>query len=211
MSRASTKRGAITHEQREDRGDYDEMLLLDNVGLPYVPPQSAIAAIAPREENPVIFMDISANGGRLNKDGSISQPQLLGRLHFELRCDLIPVVCANFLSLIKGDKGHGRDGILYHYKGVRIHRIVRSRLFQSGDLLNTKGECSRSIYNNGGLFRDENFLLRHTGAGCLSLCNRGPGTIQVRLYAVRYAMPTIYMHIYTQNLKLLDVLVLSVK
>mmetsp|Transcript_16979 Transcript_16979/g.24600 ORF Transcript_16979/g.24600 Transcript_16979/m.24600 type:complete len:157 (+) Transcript_16979:297-767(+) len=156
-------------------------------------------------------MDISANGGRLNKDGSISQPQLLGRLHFELRCDLIPVVCANFLSLIKGDKGHGRDGILYHYKGVRIHRIVRSRLFQSGDLLNTKGECSRSIYNNGGLFRDENFLLRHTGAGCLSLCNRGPGTIQVRLYAVRYAMPTIYMHIYTQNLKLLDVLVLSVK
>jgi len=26
------------------------------------------------------------------------------------------------------------------------------------------------------LFRDENFILRHTGAGCISYCNRGPDT-----------------------------------
>ena len=38
------------------------------------------------------------------------------------------------------------------------------------------GHCSRSIYQSGGLFADENFILRHTGPGCLSMCNRGPDT-----------------------------------
>lgn len=88
---------------------------------------------------------------------------------------MVPVACANFLSLIKGELGQGIDGVKYHYKGIRLHRIVRNRMFQSGDLLDTRGECSRSIYN-GGLFRDEHFVLRHTGAGCLSMCNRGPDT-----------------------------------
>lgn len=49
-------------------------------------------------------------------------------------------------------------------------------LFQSGDLLDQKGSCSRSVYHDGSYFRDENFILRHTGPGCLSYCNRGPDT-----------------------------------
>ena len=28
----------------------------------------------------------------------------------------------------------------------------------------------------GGLFDDESFILRHTGPGCISYCNRGPNT-----------------------------------
>ncbi len=41
--------------------------------------------------------------------------------------------------------------------------------------LGEDGNVSRSIYN-GGLFMDENFILRHTGAGCVSMANRGPDT-----------------------------------
>ena len=44
----------------------------------------------------------------------------------------------------------------------------------TGDLLDEGGNFSMSIY--GGLFKDENFILRHTGPGCLSMCNRGPDT-----------------------------------
>lgn len=44
----------------------------------------------------------------------------------------------------------------------------------TGDLLDEGGNFSMSIY--GGLFQDENFILRHTGPGCLSMCNRGPNT-----------------------------------
>lgn len=66
------------------------------------------------------------------------------------------------------------DGIKYHYKGTRIHRIEKDVLFQGGDLLDERGNCSKSIYNDGGLFCDESFIFRHVGAGCISYCNRGP-------------------------------------
>lgn len=107
------------------------------------------------------------------RDRSVSQFQIIGRLFFELRNDVCPIACANFMSLIAGSKGMGRDGILYHYKGIRIHRIIKNLLFESGDLDDACGNCSKSIYNNGGLFRDENFILRHAGPGCISYCNRG--------------------------------------
>jgi len=103
-----------------------------------------------------------------------------------LRQDLVPVTCRNFLFLILGSRGstfflaidsfyhlvfvllltnslqgfNPDDGITYHYKGSRIHRILRGQFFQSGDLLDQKGLCSRSVMNNGGLFKDENFVLR---------------------------------------------------
>lgn len=132
--------------------------------------------LSDREENPVIFMNIESMGGGRQRGGGITKPRFLGRLIFELRQDLCPVAVANFITLITGKNGWGGDGVLYHYKNCRIHRIVKGILMQSGDLLDQKGNCSRSIYNNGGLFKDENFIFRHTGPGCLSMCNRGPDT-----------------------------------
>lgn len=126
-----------------------------------------------REENPVVFMDIFTHGGRKLVTGEVTPARLLGRLHFELRADLVPLACANFMSLIAGARGIGNDGVRYAYQGTKIHRIVRNVLMQGGDLMGQNGACSRSIYADGGTFRDENFILRHTGPGCLSMCNRG--------------------------------------
>jgi cyclophilin family peptidyl-prolyl cis-trans isomerase len=156
--------------------DYDQQLTNDLLGLPYTPNLKGSQGRGDREENPVVYLEITAGGGRLLKNKQYSQPQVLGRLHFELRQDLVPVAAGNFLSLCSGIRGRGEDGVNYHYKGTRIHRIVKDQLFQSGDLLDTKGDTSKSIYNHGGLFRDESFVLRHTGAGCISYCNRGPDT-----------------------------------
>ena len=37
---ASNKRGVVKfHDNKTERGDYDDMLLNDNLGLPYVPQQ----------------------------------------------------------------------------------------------------------------------------------------------------------------------------
>jgi cyclophilin family peptidyl-prolyl cis-trans isomerase len=171
----SRKKNLIKHETVEN-ADCDELLVNDLFGLPYMPPQKGTVYLSSRDDNPVVFLEIKACGGRMLSNGERSKPEVLGKLFFELRKDLVPVACSNFLTLCSGLKGQGDDGIIYHYKGIRLHRIVKDGLFQSGDLLDSKGDCSRSIYNNGGLFRDENFIFRHTGAGCLSYCNRGPDT-----------------------------------
>eukprot|EP01035_Chromulina_nebulosa_P016950 gene16950-22442_t len=132
---------------------YDTEYEEDQIPRPYVP-QTRTYSVKSRTENPVIYFEITSSGGRKLYDGSITSPKSLGRLYFELRADLVPVACNNFLALVRGHLGYGRDG----------------------DLLDEKGNCSRSIYNNGGYFRDENFILRHTGPGCISYCNRGPDT-----------------------------------
>lgn len=169
---------ALYFPPSKEIGDYEDLLLNDLLGAPYKPLKDD-KALPHRDENPVVYFEVGTEGGRIfnTSDGvDYTKPQILGKMHFELRNDICPVAVANFLSLCQGERGYGRDGVKYHYKGLKIHRIVKNVLFQCGDLLDSGGECSRSIYNNGGVFRDENFIFRHTGAGCLSYCNRGADT-----------------------------------
>jgi peptidylprolyl isomerase len=154
----------------------EKLLALDLQPPAYSPPSGASTAgyVGDREDNPVVYLEISA-GGRRTTSGHTTRPRVLGRLYFELRRDLVPAAAMNFMELCAGTKGVAEDGINYHYKGTRIHRIVKDGFFQGGDLLGLDGECSRSVYD-GRYFRDENFIFRHTGPGCLSYSNRGPDT-----------------------------------
>ena len=47
---------------------------------------------------------------------------------------------------------------------------------------------SRSIFKRGD-FPDENFILRHRHAGCLSMCNRGPGFQRPQFFFTFAAKP----------------------
>jgi cyclophilin family peptidyl-prolyl cis-trans isomerase len=183
LNKKPPSRGNATKKDSSDESSEDEahplagLKIEDHMPAPYQPDtKGRRLVLADRSENPVIWMEFHALGGGPARGGGTTKPVNLGRLYFELRNDLCPCTVQNFLTLVTGKNGWGADGVHYHYKGNRVHRILKGILMESGDLLDQRGNCSRSIYNKGGLFKDENYLLRHTGPGCISMCNRGPDT-----------------------------------
>ena len=87
----------------------------------------------------------------------------LGDIYVKLYEDICPKTCHNFKSLSK-----------IEYKGCVIHRLIKGFMLQTGDYENSNGTGGASVY--GKKFPDENFTLKHSKRGILSMANSGPDT-----------------------------------
>ncbi|NWU64115.1 RBP2 ligase, partial [Pterocles burchelli] len=115
----------------------------------------SLAAGLSKDTNPVVYFEVSAD----------DEP--LGHITMELFSNIVPRTAENFRALCTGEKGFG-------FKNSSFHRIVTDFVCQGGDITNHDGTGGRSIY--GATFEDENFEVKHTGPGLLSMANKGRDT-----------------------------------
>jgi len=110
--------------------------------------------------NPVVFFDITIGG----------VPS--GRIKMELFSDETPKTAENFRRMCTGEFTRGSQPA--GYLKTPFHRVIKEFMIQGGDILKGDGTGCISIY--GESFADENFNLRHSGPGLLSMANSGPDT-----------------------------------
>jgi peptidyl-prolyl cis-trans isomerase B (cyclophilin B) len=108
-----------------------------------------------------VFFDVEIGGEKI------------GRIVLGLFGKTVPKTVKNFKTLAVGSEMDS-SGTKLAYKGSKFHRVIKDFMIQGGDFTRGDGTGGKSIY--GDRFPDENFKLKHYGAGWVSMANAGKDT-----------------------------------
>lgn len=122
-----------------------------------------------------VFFDVSIDG------------DMVGRIVMGLYGNQVPKTVENFRALCTGEKGEGKAKKPLHYKGCKFHRVIPAFMCQGGDMTNGDGTGGESIY--GEKFEDEDFKIKHTKEGLLSMANAGKDTNNSQFFITTKATP----------------------
>jgi peptidylprolyl isomerase len=129
----------------------------------------------------IVYFDVSINGTPA------------GRIEFELFNDITPRTAENFRALCTGERGENyRTKHRLWYKDNKFHKIIPGQLIQAGDITTGDGSGGDSIFY--GSFKDENFHVKHTIPGLLSMANSGPNTNTSQFFITLKRLPDFDHH-----------------
>jgi cyclophilin family peptidyl-prolyl cis-trans isomerase len=112
-------------------------------------------------ENPRCFFDLTVDHTQY-------------RIIVELFADKLPKTCANFLSLVRGDKVDAL-GRKMHFKNSVLYEMIPGWIIGGGDFVNNNGTGGESTFD-GKEFDDESFAISHDQPGLLSMLSHGPNS-----------------------------------
>ncbi|CAH0381837.1 unnamed protein product [Bemisia tabaci] len=112
------------------------------------------------------------------------QGKELGNIIFGLYGDVVPKTVTNFRMIAL----MGINDTDLSYMRSRFHKVVPGVKIIGGDVINDDGSGHTSIWKR--LFEDENFLIKHSEPGIVSMVNHGPNTNGCQFFITLKACPS---------------------